>query len=888
MARRNQAKRAGAVVPLVAISMVGLLGCVALAIDLGLLALARQQAQHAADVGAMAGARTLNGDVANNNNFSNVLPEAKAAIKENLILTNTINDSDIDIQIGSYTYDENTEKFTKQIPKNANDNYSLVQATVSFTGQAAFSKIFGVNFFSTQATATAVHRPRDVAIILDFSGSMRFDSLLGIPYYGDRTMSNNPEDVYPRFGHYSDESAAALEGPDTFTVIDGNAYGPANITVTTDSGPPIVEDFYQHVAGSTTYEKAFTPAPDSYENTPGGDNFLTVHGDPSTYAKTLQEITNGAVFNGYTNPPYAGYSGATIPEFAGYIQGPRYWGKTFFIWPPDPRQGNDWREKFFGTTDNTRLWESNGNFRTPGSGSYTINYAAILDWIKNVGPNPFPPRLRAGRILYYDNIPDNITSNFPTDQNERFWKEYIDYVIGVWQDSSTSWHDIYRKTGYGDDFEWSGDKITAPPTGDTTDFVANNYSAGYSGKIYFRDYGFSDPDPGHRVEIPTGSNKWYTVTSVNKGSNWFRVDRPLEQGVDRDDPIRLQKDGTIPGLNFVPYLDNPERPRLHFWFGPMTMVDFLGNYNLATGNQELDFRWPGTAHEAPLYSLKLGIQAALIDIQNNHPNDSVSLTFFSVPQYYDGYPYGRFNRVRGPLGRTYKRYIDSLFFPPNTILDDNGTAGPDINPYDKAVNEEVPRAEGGTCPAMSFMHVFNQFSLHSSLKNWAPPPAPTGEAGGLGRKGSQKLIVFETDGVANTRAYADFVQGAPHKSYYKIRQPGEYPSSSGSDVFQQVYDIVDKLVADESTTGYSTTRKPVLIHCLAFGTLFEPAVNSPNRQTALDFLQEIQFRGHTQDSPSTPLESYKMIVGNDQQRIQKLRDAFRAIMQDGVQVSLIE
>ena len=28
------------------------------------------------------------------------------------------------------------------------------------------------------------------------------------------------------------------------------------------------------------------------------------------------------------------------------------------------------------------------------------------------------------------------------------------------------------------------------------------------------------------------------------------------------------------------YTDNPQRPRTHFWFGPMTMVDFMGTYNL--------------------------------------------------------------------------------------------------------------------------------------------------------------------------------------------------------------------------------------------------------------------------------------------------------------------
>ena len=33
-----------------------------------------------------------------------------------------------------------------------------------------------------------------------------------------------------------------------------------------------------------------------------------------------------------------------------------------------------------------------------------------LDFIKNIGPNPFPARLQSGRILYYDAIPSTIAN----------------------------------------------------------------------------------------------------------------------------------------------------------------------------------------------------------------------------------------------------------------------------------------------------------------------------------------------------------------------------------------------------------------------------------------------------------------------------------------------
>jgi uncharacterized membrane protein len=62
-----RARRAGAVLPLVTVCLVALLGFVALAIDVGLMAVARTQAQSAADVAALAGARTLDGKSASNN-----------------------------------------------------------------------------------------------------------------------------------------------------------------------------------------------------------------------------------------------------------------------------------------------------------------------------------------------------------------------------------------------------------------------------------------------------------------------------------------------------------------------------------------------------------------------------------------------------------------------------------------------------------------------------------------------------------------------------------------------------------------------------------------------------------------------------------------------------
>src|SRR5262249_18014866 len=145
---------------------------------------------------------------------------------------------------------------------------------------------------------------------------------------------------------------------------------------------------------------------------------------------TTRSTTNGVAggkfdpVNSTTPADNEGYG----PAFKGYSMGPSYYGKTFYMWPPDPRYHpsadptnphstntakdtsgrwmGDWRKRFFylnGTTtacdDNTALWDATGNWKQSNqTGSYSVNYNAILAWIKT-GAQVLPPNLRAGRLL---------------------------------------------------------------------------------------------------------------------------------------------------------------------------------------------------------------------------------------------------------------------------------------------------------------------------------------------------------------------------------------------------------------------------------------------------------------------------------------------------------
>src|ERR1700733_9444928 len=83
----------GAILPLTAISIIGLCGFLALSIDLGMLAVARAQVQDAADAAAIAGARSLIGSVTNY--VSNSTASAIAQATRNTILGTNINPAEV-------------------------------------------------------------------------------------------------------------------------------------------------------------------------------------------------------------------------------------------------------------------------------------------------------------------------------------------------------------------------------------------------------------------------------------------------------------------------------------------------------------------------------------------------------------------------------------------------------------------------------------------------------------------------------------------------------------------------------------------------------------------------------------------------------------------------
>jgi len=260
----------------------------------------------------------------------------------------------------------------------------------------------------------------------------------------------------------------------------------------------------------------------------------------------------------------------------------------------------------------------------------------------------------------------------------------------------------------------------------------------------------------------------------------------------------------------------------------------------------------------------------------------VSLLMFSRPGYSgDAAGSAQFPTPQVNLGRNYTGMINSLWFTPNT--------SGDIRPWSTSA-QQTPCAHGdydsNTATDYGFMLAYNQFSCNSSLQTYNTGE-PSGDAGGNGRQGAQKIIIFETDGAPNTTASANFNNNGAYQSYYSVRYNSNSPSTSeypnnvngyndnDPTVTSQIYSLCTQLAASTTANGYSTSARPLLINCLAFG---------PQGSTGLPTLQQMQTIGNVNDN----MPSYKVINGNAATIVSDLQTAIAKILQDGVQVSLIQ
>jgi Flp pilus assembly protein TadG len=1042
-------RRRGTIVPMMAVGVTVLFAFVALAIDLGMIILARAAAQNAADTAALTGARTLDNRVpvgTLSDNYDNqrdvALTNALASVASNSGLNlNKLTAGTV--QVGVYDYDATAQVFRPSFPesKPTGKAWTSVEVNVAANQPSFFSRVFGINSLPTSARAIAAHRPRDIAIILDMSGSMKFSSTFSWPEPGAGVVQGlmNPDTSYPRFGHYQRYPTTTM--PNAFyrttNHLQGSneIYSPTNMTKDAAVGPAMVRQFVfdpgnisdpsqtiTSVTNANNLRNAFhrwnptgmsaltangpfgrmsnptgwtgynafdttntngpTPAPDTFitqedgEAKYVGDRYprkagvvvtTNVNWDPTTATgaarntwellfptsvttlptlstSTLRTIPTtsrpitglnvsdarvvlsdgtrskregGSSWNNFVDSAweYGGYdldlvaynatSGAattstfrataaakalqstpafpTNGRFHGYSMGPAYYGKTFFIWPPDPRWGNPEGGSPLGSgvRPDLVLERTNPTSTDPSKGVKDSSGNWICDWRRRfflMSSSATTGTPNADTRAQYSTTSDSGSYDYfhPEADNDPVTSgtQSINQALLNTAGTNGVLKNGTFKVNYRAVLAWikSGPQVFPPNLRagrikyytSIPDHVDNAGSPGTNeanlDQRFWREYidfvlGFTgnttNYDPrytlagvetaqwgGANISIGSTSNLTYTDNSVTK-----TVIKP-----------------------YMNYTDVPARPRMHFWFGPASMLAFLSTRLGSSNDRNMN---AGTLAEAQTWQLKAGIRSAIDDIRNNHPNDQAGTTYFAGTNY---------TTIRVEMGQDWETLKNGLYYPKSLLagIKDGSAPNAEKRPYTSSFGEalvgDLPNGNNGTDPVSGFALAYNLLSSSTAIS-------------GTGRRGATKIVIFETDGVPNGWRQFNFSAAGPNSHYTSTSTTGSGSNGDATSI-NKTYEVIDQIVAPTASNGFSLENSDARVYPIAFGDLFSS--NSTFKTSALNFLQNVAFKGKSSDSASNPLPAYQVIVGTADERVEALRTSFERILQSGVQVTLIE
>ena len=186
--------RRGAVIVQVAVMSTLIMGFGALAIDVGLLYTTKSELQIAADSAALAAAAQLAGEGELDPEDLARQTAAEYAGRHVVLGDTAYVDSYNDVEVGKAVYNPATQKFEFQASPS---NFDAVRVTVRRTSDSTkgsvpllFANVLGASEKDMWARASAVLIPRDIAVVIDLSNSMCYDSLLKYWNRSDGGYSN--------------------------------------------------------------------------------------------------------------------------------------------------------------------------------------------------------------------------------------------------------------------------------------------------------------------------------------------------------------------------------------------------------------------------------------------------------------------------------------------------------------------------------------------------------------------------------------------------------------------------------------------------------------------------------------------------------------------------
>jgi len=225
--------RRGAILVTVALALTFLLGCAALAVDVGFLVLSDGEVQMVADSAALAAAREFNGRRTDQGEVdANAIAAAIDAASKNSAgghgsveideFVSVRGQAHQDIRLGHRLFDRETGEYRLVWDNLPGRPHNVVEVTarlddferadsdgnafdtVSQAVPLFFMNALGQDYASVAATATATYQPRDMVLVLDESGSMRFDSLLyrdTMNRLGRTAIVNTIEEMWSDLGY---------------------------------------------------------------------------------------------------------------------------------------------------------------------------------------------------------------------------------------------------------------------------------------------------------------------------------------------------------------------------------------------------------------------------------------------------------------------------------------------------------------------------------------------------------------------------------------------------------------------------------------------------------------------------------------------------------------
>ena len=172
-----------------ALLMIMLMAMVAFGVDVGYIAVARTEIQICTDAAALAGASGLVDGTAV------AQTRAQEYLSKNKVAGQTLSTSNATIEFGSWS--DTTRVFT---PSNSEPNGIRISTTLNSV-PLFFGKALNKDSFNVAAQSIAVYQPRDIMLVLDYSGSMSYDSQFrNIGLIGKPAIVANLTQMYSELG----------------------------------------------------------------------------------------------------------------------------------------------------------------------------------------------------------------------------------------------------------------------------------------------------------------------------------------------------------------------------------------------------------------------------------------------------------------------------------------------------------------------------------------------------------------------------------------------------------------------------------------------------------------------------------------------------------------